>query len=130
MGSKPRKSMSTGKRSAQSGIPSRSKSTSMSGFERSRTTGGLVQPSDELLAAIKQLSAKSGHPFQISTEPVPGTSLFVVHTPDHAFRAEYTVTRGVLGFRAPFNFPDAAPEGAFFVIPVDIKLLKPDPVRN
>jgi hypothetical protein len=89
-----------------------------------------VQPSEELLKAIEKLSEKSGYPFQISPEPVPGTSLFVVHTPDHGFRPEYTVTRGVLGFRAPFNFPDAAPEDSFFVIPVDIKLLSPDPVRN
>jgi len=39
-GLKPRKSMSTGKRSGPSGTPNRSKSTSMSGFGRSRTTGG------------------------------------------------------------------------------------------
>jgi len=38
-GLKPRKSMSTGKRSGPSGTPNRSKSTSMSGFGRSRTTG-------------------------------------------------------------------------------------------
>ena len=102
----------------------------MNGFERSRIMGGPVQPSDELLEAVRQLSEKSGHPFQISPEPVPGTSLFVVHTPDHGFRPEYTVTRGVFGFRAPFNFPDAAPEDSFFIIPADTKLVRPDPVRN
>ena len=105
--------MSTEKRSAQSGITKKSKSTSMNGFERSRITGGPVQPSEELLEAVRQLSEKSGHPFQISLEPVPGTSLFVVHTPDHEFRPEYTVVRGVFGFRAPFNFRTRRPRIRF-----------------
>jgi hypothetical protein len=102
----------------------------MSGFERSRTTGGLVHPSEELLAAVKQLSEKSGHPFEISPDPVPGTTLFVVHTLDHPFRPEYTVAKGVFGFRAPFNFPDAAPEDSFFIAPVEVRLARLNPVRN
>lgn len=102
----------------------------MNGFERSRTTGGPVQPSDELLKAVVSLAEKSGHAFQISPQPVPGTSLFVVHSPNHPFRPEYTVTQGVFGFRVPFNFPDAAPEDSFFIIPADVKLVRPDPTRN
>ena len=89
-----------------------------------------MQPSDELLKAVEALSEKSGYRFQISDEPVPGTSLFVVHTDDHAFRPEYTVLRGILGFRAPSNFPDAAPEDSFFIAPAEVKLVRPDAVRN
>jgi hypothetical protein len=89
-----------------------------------------VQPSDELLKAVAELTQKSGHRFEISPEPVPGTSMFVIHTLDHGFRSEYTVTKGVLGFRAPYNFPDAAPEDSFFIMPIDVKLVGPDPVRN
>lgn len=93
-------------------------------------TGDPVRPSDELLKAVGELTRKSGHPFEVSLEPVPGTSMFVIHTPDHAFRSEYTVTKGVLGFRAPSNFPDAAPEDSFFIMPIDVRLVRPDPVRN
>lgn len=89
-----------------------------------------MPPSEELLKAVEALSEKSGYGFQISGEPVPGTSLFVVHTVDHPFRPEYTIPRGVLGFRAPFNFPDAAPEDSFFIAPVDLKLIRPDVTRN
>jgi len=45
---------------------------------------------------------------------------------DHPFRPDYTVTNGVLGFRAPSNFPDAAPEDSFFIMPITVKLVKPD----
>ena len=89
-----------------------------------------MPPSEELRQAVEALSAKSGYPFQISAEPVPGTSLFVVHTDDHPFRAEYTVLRGVLGFRTPSNFPDAAPEDSFFIAPAEVKLVRPDAARN
>jgi hypothetical protein len=88
------------------------------------------KPSDLLLQAVAELSARSGHVFQISPEPVPGTSLFVVHTADHEYRPEYTITSGALGFRVPFNFPDAAPEDCFFLTAIDVKLKVPDPVRR
>jgi len=98
--------------------------------ELSLTTEAQVPPSEELLKAVANLGEKSGHVFQISPEVVPGTNLFVVHTADHPFSQEYTVTSGPLGFRVPSNFPDAAPEDSFFITPVVIKLVKPDPVRN
>ena len=69
-----------------------------------------VPPSDDLLKAVADLGERSGYVFQISPEVVPGTNLFVVHTVDHPFRPEYTVTKGVLGFRVPSNLPDAAPD--------------------
>jgi hypothetical protein len=90
----------------------------------------LVQPSELLLEAVKDLSARSGHAFQISPTPVPGTNLFVVHTEQHEYRQEYTVPSGGLGFRAPFNFPDAAPEDSFFITAIDTKLITPDSVRR
>lgn len=89
-----------------------------------------VQPSEILLQAVADLSARSGHAFHVSPQPVPRTNLFVVHTDHHDYRAEYTVTSGALGFRIPFNFPDAAPEDSFFITVVDTKLRTPDPVRN
>lgn len=89
-----------------------------------------MQLPNELLHAVDELSERSGHKFEISPEPVPGTSLFVVHTSDHEFRQEYTATSGVLGFRVPNNLPDAGPEDSFFILPIDIKLRTPDPVRN
>jgi len=89
-----------------------------------------VEPSSFLLQAVEELSQKSGYPFQISAVPVPGTGLFVVHTPAHPFRSEYTVAQGALGFRTPFNFPDAGPEDSFFIIPCDVKLSTADPVRK
>lgn len=89
-----------------------------------------MPPSEELLRAVQTLSEKSGYFFQISGETVPGTNVFVVHTLDHPFRPEYTVPRGVLGFRVPFNFPDAAPEDSFFIAPADVKLVSADAVRN
>jgi len=88
------------------------------------------QPSDLLLQAVRELSAKSGHDFQSSMEVVPNTSLFVVHAKEHEFRAEYTVSSGVLGFRVPSNYPDASPEDSFFIVPVDVKLRQPDAVRQ
>src|SRR5262245_23547470 len=103
----------------------------MSAFGPSRITGGPVPPpSEELLKAVETLSEKSGYRFQISGEPVPGTSLFVVHTVDHPFRPEYTIPRGILGFRAPLNFPDAAPEDSLFIAPADVKLIRADALRN
>lgn len=89
-----------------------------------------MPPSAELIGAVVQLEERSGHRFQISPSPVPGTSLFVVHTPRHDFRPEYTVTSGVLGFRVPSNFPDASPEDSFFILPAETKLSKADPLRN
>lgn len=89
-----------------------------------------MQPSELIVQAINELSARSGHAFHISPEPVPGTSLFVVHTDHHEFRPEYTITSGGLGFRVPFNFPDAGPEDNFFITAVDTKLRLADPVRN
>lgn len=90
-----------------------------------------MQKSSELLVqAVNELSARSGHLFQISPEPVPGTSLFVVHTSAHEYRQEYTITSGGFGFRVPFNFPDAAPEDCFFITAVGVKLKVPDPVRK
>jgi hypothetical protein len=87
-------------------------------------------PSESLLDAVDYLSARSGHQFQVSPEPVPGTSLFVVHAADHEYRQEYTVRSGPFGFRVPFNFPDAAPEDCFFISAVGAKLKMPDPVRK
>jgi hypothetical protein len=89
-----------------------------------------VPPSDDVLKAVADLGERSGYVFQISPEVVPGTNLFVVHTADHPFRPEYTVTKGVLGFRVPSNLPDAAPEDSFFIMPITIKLASPDPTRN
>ncbi|HWY70331.1 MAG TPA: hypothetical protein VNX88_16805 [Terriglobales bacterium] len=89
-----------------------------------------MPPSELLLQAVAELSARSGHVFHISPEPVPGTSLFVVHTENHEYRPEYTITSGPLGFRVPFNLPTAAPEDSFFIAAVDAKLRVPDPVRN
>jgi hypothetical protein len=89
-----------------------------------------VPPSDDLLKAVADLGERSGYAFQISPEVVPGTNLFVVHTVDHPFRPEYTVTSGVLGFRVPANFPDAAPEDSFFIMPITVKLVKSDAARN
>ena len=90
----------------------------------------MQKPSELLLKAVAELSAKSGHEFQISPEPVPSTNLFVVHTLNHEYRPEYTIPSGPLGFRVPFNFPDAAPEDSFFITAVDTKLKIPDPVRK
>lgn len=89
-----------------------------------------MQPCNELLAAVQELSERSGYIFQISPQPVPNTNLFVVHTDTHPFRPEYTIPSGVLGFRVPFNFPDAAPEDCFFIAPTETKLAVADPVRN
>jgi hypothetical protein len=89
-----------------------------------------VPPSETLLQAVTDLSARSGRVFQISPQPVPGTKLFVVYTDNHEYRAEYTITSGALGFRVPSNFPDAAPEDSFFITAVNAKLRKPDPVRR
>ncbi len=88
------------------------------------------KPSDLLVRAVAELSARSGHTFQISPEPVPGTNLFVAHTDNHEYRPEYTITSGPLGFSVPFNFPDAAPEDSFFITAVNAKLKIADPLRN
>jgi hypothetical protein len=89
-----------------------------------------VAASELLVRAVNELRECSGYRFQISSFPVTGTGLFVVHTEDHPFRAEYTIARGALGFRVPLNFPDAGPEDAFFISPIDVKLVQPDRVRN
>lgn len=89
-----------------------------------------MQPSDELRRAVEELTRASGYQFEVSEVPVPGTTMFVVHTNNHEFRPEYTSQSGVLGFRVPFNFPAAAPEDCFFVRPAEIKLVAPDTVRN
>lgn len=89
-----------------------------------------MQTTEALKAAVEELSQKSGHKFLISEQPVPGTSLFVVHTDHHPFRPEYTVSSGILGFRVPSNFPDAGPEDSFFIAPTTVKLRAPDPVRQ
>ena len=89
-----------------------------------------MQPSEILLEAVAELSARSGYAFQISLTPVPGTQLFVVYTQHHDYRPEYTIPSGGLGFRVPFNFPDAAPEDSFFITAFDTKLKVPDPVRK
>ena len=94
------------------------------------TTGVQVPPFEDLLKAVADLGERSGYVFQISPEVVPDTNLFVVHTLDHPFRPEYTVTNGVLGFRVPSNFPDAAPEDSFFIMPFTVKLVNPEPTRN
>lgn len=94
------------------------------------TTEVQVLPSNDLLNAVADLQERSGYVFQISPEVVPGTSLFVVHTVDHPFRPEYTIRSGVLGFRVPSNFPDAAPEDSFFITPITVKLVSLDPMRN
>jgi hypothetical protein len=89
-----------------------------------------VPASETIVRAVDELRERSGYSFQISPCPVPGTSLFVVHTDDHPFRAEFTINRGTLGFRIPFNFPDAGPEDAFFIAPIEVKLAQPDRSRN
>jgi hypothetical protein len=89
-----------------------------------------VAASEELTHAVEDLSVRSGQAFEISPQPVPGTSLYVLHTNDHEFRSEYTITSGVFGFRVPANFPDAGPEDSFFILPAETKLRNPDPVRN
>lgn len=89
-----------------------------------------MPPSEEILKAVTELSERSGRTFEISPQPVPGTSLFVVHTNDQEFRPEYNVTSGVFGFRVPSNFPNAGPEDNFFILPAETKLRAPDVVRN
>ncbi|HKF48021.1 MAG TPA: hypothetical protein VKB38_11740 [Terracidiphilus sp.] len=88
------------------------------------------KPSELLAQAVSDLSARSGHQFEISPETVSGTNLFVVHTLAHEYRQEYTVPSGGLGFRVPFNFADAAPEDCFFITAAGTKLKVPDTVRN
>jgi hypothetical protein len=103
----------------------------MSAFAPYRIMEARVQkPSDQLVQAVAELSARSGYTFQISPEPVAGTSLFVVHAENHEYRPEYTISSGGLGFRVPFNFPDAAPEDCFFITAVSAKLKIADPVRK
>jgi len=89
-----------------------------------------VPAPDELTAAVAELSAQVGVDFKITDTLVTGTELFVVYADAHPLPTRYTVTSGTLGFRIPRNFPDAAPEDSFFVMPHDIKLAVIDPVRN
>jgi hypothetical protein len=103
---------------------------SMNDFARYQIMEGPVPASEELRKAVADLSERSGRPFEISPQTVPGTSLYVVHTNTHDFRSEYTVAEGVLGFRVPSNFPDAGPEDNFFIAPAETRLRVPDLVRN
>ena len=89
-----------------------------------------MSASEEILTAVQDVSRKAGIPFTITEKMVEGTQLYVVYTPLHPFPDHYTVSCGTLGFRVPFNFPDASPEDCFFVLPADVKLKVPDPVRN
>ena len=86
--------------------------------------------SDELRAALAELSQKSGHDFMVSQEPVQGTQLYVVYAHGHALPDRYTPESGTLGFRVPSNYSDAAPEDSFFIQPGTVKLRSPDPIRN
>lgn len=89
-----------------------------------------MPPTDLLRAAVADLSARSGLPFTISEQPVTGTQLFVVYTDKFEFPQRYTVDLGTLGFRAPYNFPDAPPEDVFFVLPASIRLKEKDEKRS
>lgn len=89
-----------------------------------------MPPSDFLRSAVEELTRRSGYTFAITAGYVEGTSLYVVYTTGHDFPERYTASSGVLGFRVPFNLPDAGPEDTFFIQPASIKLRQPDPVRN
>lgn len=86
--------------------------------------------SDFLKAAVAELTRHSGCEFRITEGYVEGTNLFVVYALAHEFPEKYTVNSGTLGFRVPFNMPDAAPEDTFFIQPATVKLRQADPVRN
>lgn len=86
--------------------------------------------SEEIVAAVTELSIRSGHQFTVSSKPVTGTDLYVVYATNHPLPASYTVQTGVLGFRVPSMFPDAHPEDAFFIQPHDVKLKAVDQVRK
>lgn len=85
---------------------------------------------EELRAAVAELSAKSGHSFHASDQPVPGTNLYVVYALDHPFPPHYTADKGTFGFRAPGNYPDAGPEDSFFLLPASVKLRTADALRH
>lgn len=87
-------------------------------------------PSDAILAAVKDLSEKSGLDFSVTETVVEGTELYVVYATNHPFPDVYTVAAGVLGFRVPHNFPDAQPEDSFFIQPDTVKLKTADQKRN
>lgn len=103
----------------------------MSGFAPSRPTGVPVPAPEELAAAVQSLSDRSGYEFKLSDGVVEGTSnLYLVWTEAHPLPGRYSAQEGLLGFRVPGNFPDAAPEDHFFVTPSDLALREPDPVRG
>jgi hypothetical protein len=85
---------------------------------------------DDIVAAVADLTEKSGQQFRVTDAVVDNTDLYVVYASGHPFPARYTVESGILGFRVPRNFPDACPEDSFFVQPDTIRLKERDPVRN
>jgi hypothetical protein len=89
-----------------------------------------VPAPERILSAVADLSKSSGEAFEVSNEPVTGTRLYVVFARNHRLGEAYTRAKGVLGFRVPDTYPDAQPEDSFFILPADIKLKVPDPVRN
>src|SRR2546422_145641 len=99
--------MTRAKRYAPSATARRRNCTSMSLSGPCPTMEGLVGASESILQAVRELSQKSGHTFEISPDTVPGTQMFVVHTSNHSFRLEYTAESGTFGFRVPANLPDA-----------------------
>ncbi len=88
-----------------------------------------VPAPDDVRAAVAELSERTGLRFTVSSVPVGGTELFVVWAAEHPLPDRYTASSGILGFRVPRNFPDAAPEDCFFLRPQDLKLKTNDPVR-
>lgn len=85
---------------------------------------------EQIAAAVRDLSERSGHVFVVSDAVVPGTMLYVVYAAEHPLPGHYTETVGVLGFRVPHNFPDACPEDSFFIQPATVKLREPDAVTK
>ncbi len=85
---------------------------------------------DDIIAAVRELSEKSGFQFRVTDVPVEGTTLYVVYAENHAFPDAYTVSAGTLGFRVPDTFPDACPEDCFFIQPHSVKLKQPDSIRT
>lgn len=89
-----------------------------------------MPPSEILRKAVEELSARACLPFKISEDPVTGTQLYVVYTDEAEFPDKYTEKKGTLGFRVPYNFPDAPPEDSFFILPATIRLKENDKIRD
>lgn len=102
----------------------------MNGSGLSRIKVALVPAPAEIVAAVAELSIKSGHQFAITSVPVQGTDLYVVYATRHPLPDVYSMDAGTFGFRVPNTFPNAGPEDCFFLLPDSIKLKKPDKVRN